>query len=67
MDIPESGEARIVAVSNSAMRALLNKLPDVLKSKILTTDDAEDVILENYVKSQSVPAKTLHIQRRVYQ
>jgi len=61
VDIPESGEARIVAVSNSAMRALLNKLPDVLKSKILTTDHAEDVILENYVKSQSVPAKTLHI------
>src|SRR6218665_3987432 len=54
-------ETRVSAVSYSAMLSLLNKLPDVLKSRILITDDEEKVVLENYVKYQNVKPKTLDI------
>src|SRR6218665_769502 len=54
-------ETRVSAVSYSAMLSLLNKLPDVLKSRILITDDKEKVVLENYVKYQNVKPKTLDI------
>src|SRR6218665_106977 len=50
---------KAMAASYSAMRYFLKALPDMLKSKIFITDDAEKVVLENYVKSRSVPTKAL--------
>src|SRR6218665_935613 len=50
----------VVALSHIVRQYFLNKLPGVLRSKILTTDDAEKLVLENYVNSRSVPPEILN-------
>lgn len=39
--IPRRVSPRVLAVNYSGMRSLPNRLPDVLKSKIFITDDAD--------------------------
>src|SRR6218665_1712020 len=55
-----SSSSRTSDVSYSAMQYLLNKLPGVLRGRILITDAAEKVVLKNYVKSKSVAPETLY-------
>src|SRR6218665_645833 len=50
---------KVIAVRYSVMQYFSKKLPDILRSKISVTDDAENIVLQNYVKSQSVPTKAL--------